>query len=512
MEKSQPAPYLPPETLVEIFRIVGEYNIKSLYPCLLVNKLWCESAALMLWKKPFEVTSLRASAQLVSIYFLFFSQETKDTLLNMDRIDVSHPTLKHPKMDYLAYLRYVDFNMVYRAVRMWVSHQTLNEPFHSGLKKIQSKQSSRIVEELGKLFTNGSSLYKISLNTRSLEYIPEDEEPDYRSWPCYSARNSMSELREFVCGGQFAKDNILQKLAELCNEIEIVSIYDSCGTSPQTLINFIKAQKRLKQITLTNWQTESFSTLTSISTQVRTFKHIEFIQCNFPTMENGARFFCGLAKCSNLQVLKFEHCDNLNTTLMRPLAKAEFPSLRTLSIDNVFTKDAPSMELKSIIENCKETLKEIVLRINLTFYTDMLETIAKFCPGLHKLNITIERDSEMQQLITLFRSCKELIELIIHRRHILFDLWFLPCKSLVKLGGVIPPSLRRLELIGIQFDHQSWNEFLNICPGSINYFVFDHPSTHYVKHVENYATRHNKIIKAKGILEHSSGQFFIELR
>ncbi|CAG8694171.1 903_t:CDS:2 [Dentiscutata heterogama] len=305
--------------------------------------------------------------------------------------------------------------------------------------------------------------------------------------------------------------NLYNEISELCNEIEIVSIYDSCGTSPQTLIDFIKAQMRLKQITLTNWQKDSFSTLSSISTQVRTFRQIEFIRCSFPTTENSARFFCGLAKCSNLQVLKFENCNNLNATLMKPLAKAEFPYLKTLSIDNDFNKDTPSMELKSIIENCKETLKEIVLRINLSFYADMLETIAKFCPGLLKLSITIERDSEMHQLITLFSSCKEMIELIIHRRHILFDPWFYPCKSLVKLGGVIPSSLRRLELIGIEFDHLTWNEFLNICPGSINYFVFDHHNTNYVKHVENYAMRHNKVIRAKGTLEHSAGQMFVEL-
>lgn len=514
MGTTQTAPHLPPEILVEIFSIVGKYNIKSLYPCLLVNKYWCVSAALMLWKRPFEVTSLIDSAKLVSIYFLFFSKETKATLLNVDEIDVSHPTLRQPKIDYLAYLRHIDFNMVYRAVRMWISYQSLNKPFDLELKKKQSKQSNRIVEELGKLFTNGSSLYKLSLNTRSFEYMPKDEEPNYKSWPYNSGiRNSTYELREFICGGQFAKDNILQKLSELCNEIEIVSIYDSCGTSPQTLINFIKAQKRLKQIILTNWQTDSFSTLTSISTQIRTFRHIEFIRCSFPTAENGERFFCGLAKCSNLQVLKFENCNNLNTTLMKPLAKAEFPFLKTLSLDNDFTKDTPSTELKSIIENCKESLKEIILRINLSFYTDILETIAKFCPGLLKLNITIEKDKEMHQLISLFGSCKELIELIIiNRRHILFDPWFFPCKSLVKLGNVIPSSLRRLELIGIEFDHQTWREFLNICPSSINYFVFDHPNTHYVKHVENYAAKHDKVIKDKGILEHSNGQMFVELR
>ncbi|CAG8694162.1 902_t:CDS:1, partial [Dentiscutata heterogama] len=137
METTQAAPHLPPETLVEIFSIVGEYNIKTLYSCLLVNKFWCESAALMLWKRPFEVTSLRASAKLVSIYFLFFSKETKAKLLNVDGIDVSHPTLRQPKIDYLAYLRHIDFNMVYRAVRMWVSYQTLNEPFNLELKKKQ---------------------------------------------------------------------------------------------------------------------------------------------------------------------------------------------------------------------------------------------------------------------------------------------------------------------------------------------------------------------------------------
>src|SRR3954454_16773830 len=119
-------PYLPPETLGEIFSFFADDDVKSLHSCLLVNKAWCESAAFILWKRPFDISSIMASAELVTVYFLFFSDETKKSLLlNSVPNGLSHLPSNRPALNYLSYLRYVDFKRVYKAVRMWLRWKTL---------------------------------------------------------------------------------------------------------------------------------------------------------------------------------------------------------------------------------------------------------------------------------------------------------------------------------------------------------------------------------------------------
>src|ERR1043166_6917988 len=83
-------PYLPPETLGEIFSFFADDDVKSLHSCLLVNKTWCESAAFILWKRPFDISSIMASSELVSVYFLFFSDEKKKSLLTSVPKGLSH--------------------------------------------------------------------------------------------------------------------------------------------------------------------------------------------------------------------------------------------------------------------------------------------------------------------------------------------------------------------------------------------------------------------------------------
>ncbi|CAB4386296.1 unnamed protein product [Rhizophagus irregularis] len=68
------SPYLPPETLGEIFSFFADDDVKSLHSCLLVNKTWCESAAFILWKRPFDISSIMASSELTSFELFIVSE------------------------------------------------------------------------------------------------------------------------------------------------------------------------------------------------------------------------------------------------------------------------------------------------------------------------------------------------------------------------------------------------------------------------------------------------------
>ncbi|CAI2164272.1 16992_t:CDS:1 [Funneliformis geosporum] len=501
-------PFLPPETLGEIFNYVGD-DIKSLHSCLLVNKMWCESAALILWRQPFDISSIMASADLVTVYFLFFSDEIKKFLLTSVPNGLSNLLSNRPSLNYLSYLRYVDFKKVYKAVRMWLRCKTLYEPLSIEFKKKQIALANRIVTELGKIFTTGyARLDRLSLcvDMKYFEYNPIDSEEDCLSWPCYpGACTALSELREFLCGGQFVKDKILHTMAGICKDIEVLTIHESADTSPKMLTEFINAQRRLLKFTLTNWSGDTLEILSSLRRQARTLRHIELIRCTFPKNEDYTKLFYGLAECRNLQTLKLSQCQHLSTKLMKPLAEASFEKLQTFIIDTEAVPDPPTTEIKNIIQNSKDSLIEIGLSVNLSLYVDIMETIGSCCPNLLKLSVTIERDYEMQQLIALFKSCTKLVELRIPRKWKLFEVK----RSLSELGNVLPSTLQRLELDGLRFSHEIWEEFLDICPGSIDHFTFNcFNKSIFVNTVQKYGKRYGRCVKNDEIL----GQFYLPVQ
>jgi len=286
-------------------------------------------------------------------------------------------------------------------------------------------------------------------------------------------------------------------MTKICKDIEILSIHESAETSPEMLAEFIKVQRRLIKFTLTNWSSEILEILSSLRKQARTLKYMELIRCIFPKNEDY-KLFRGLAECRNLQTLKFEQCQHLSTKLMKPLAEASFEKLQTFIIDTEAVPDPPTTEIKAIIQNSRESLINIGLSVNLSLYADIMETIAIYCPNLLNLSVTIERDSEMQQLVTLFRSCTNLVELKIPKKWKLFEVK----KSLIELGTALPYTLKRIELDGLKFSHETWEEFLDICPESINHFAFNcFSNSMFVKIVEKYGKKCFKSIKNEEILD-----------
>ncbi|CAG8551959.1 10700_t:CDS:1 [Diversispora eburnea] len=450
------------------------------------------------------------SAKLIEIYFMFFAKEIKDDMMINHNIDVSTKN-QFPTINYLSLLRHIDFQNVYKAVRIWIRCKSLHEPFDLNVKRIQTKQANRLMNELGKLFSNGSArINKLSLDIRHFEHYTDESSIEFKSWPCYSGAyypgpydKSLCQLREFVCGGKFSKNTIIFGLTKTCEEIESITIEDSFETSSEFLANLMKNQRRLQHFVLANWKSDSKCILSSLA-KTKTLRHIEFIGCDFPENDeeddDRKHYFDGLIKCINLETLKFEQCKNLSTKLMKPFIQAEFRNLTKLHFDNDSNPaDPPTIELQSIIVNAKDSLKEIFFNIQLSLHVDILDTVATNCPNLKKLSVNIENDSEIRQLIGLFQHCKHLLELRISRKK--YPLFSIGKTSLVELGAVIPPSLKKLELLGFTFEVSTWTAFLDQCPGSINSFVFNLKQQSYINIVKNYANRHNKKLKNDSYIE-----------
>nr|CAG8522494.1 8101_t:CDS:2 [Entrophospora candida] len=476
-----------------------------------------------------------------------------------------------PLLDYLAYLRQVDFKKVYKATRFWLNlpKKSMEEPFGISVKRRQINQANAIVKELGILFLNFAQINNLTIDIRDFDYDLATDIHDCISWPTYPLlnRNSYynssnenieindenierdnstitvnnthnasnevvlrSEIREFLCAGQFDKDKILEEMTPICKDIEILSLHDSSGTSSDSLANFIMVQKRLKKFILTDWHLNTQNIFSAIATQSKTLKHFEIINCNLPIRvvdkinEYKDWLFENLTKCHKLEFLKIEKCRNLSSIVMEPLAKVGLKNLKVLIIDNYINDyndddwDWNLSELQSLIIKSHDTLIEIDLNVNLKIHTNILETIGNNCSNLSKLSIAITGDQELKNLIRLFERSllKKLVELRIQRKKETFSNTALRStstpstvfevkQSLIELGNSLPSSIKYIELNSMMFNYKSWEEFLNVCPTSIEHLAFNtmQDQTKYKNLIEKYAKKHDKRLKCKDLSEYS---------
>ncbi|CAJ0840188.1 5343_t:CDS:2 [Entrophospora sp. SA101] len=430
-----------------------------------------------------------------------------------------------PLLDYLAYLRQVDFKKVYKATRFWLNlpKKSMEEPFGISVKRRQINQANAIVKELGILFLNFAQINNLTIDIRDFDYDLATDIHDCISWPTYPLlnRNSYynssnenieindenierdnstitvnnthnasnevvlrSEIREFLCAGQFDKDKILEEMTPICKDIEILSLHDSSGTSSDSLANFIMVQKRLKKFILTDWHLNTQNIFSAIATQSKTLKHFEIINCNLPIRvvdkinEYKDWLFENLTKCHKLEFLKIEKCRNLSSIVMEPLAKVGLKNLKVLIIDNYIND-----------------------------YND----------DDWDWN-SITGDQELKNLIRLFERSllKKLVELRIQRKKETFSNTALRStsthstvfevkQSLIELGNSLPSSIKYIELNSMMFNYKSWEEFLNVCPTSIEHLAFNtmQDQTKYKNLIEKYAKKHDKRLKCKDLSEYS---------
>ncbi|CAG8514987.1 12832_t:CDS:2 [Gigaspora margarita] len=139
------APFLPADVLCQIFQNLTDQ--KSLYSCLLVNRLWCATSVEYLWSKPFRFiytcnfisctchkeSRISRSSKLIEIYLSCLTEKEKILLMENG---IKLP-IESPLFDYAGFIRYLDLDDFYIAIRDWMESNII---LMSSLMDYDSKQ------------------------------------------------------------------------------------------------------------------------------------------------------------------------------------------------------------------------------------------------------------------------------------------------------------------------------------------------------------------------------------
>ncbi|RIA92304.1 hypothetical protein C1645_765502 [Glomus cerebriforme] len=444
---------------VEIFRHVFDHfsdDTSTLYSCLQVNKIWCGMSVSILWSEPFKILK-EPSASLITTYLSCLNVNEREILIKSG-IDLKVLFERKPTFEYAEYLRklkYVDF---YESASEWLKSTTNNT--NNENEEVNNKDSSKIfiiTRELCKLFMNKcSKITYLNINLESFQ-LPDKFE-DCVLIPCFpNAENSLSQLQEFICCGNYDKKKIFMALSKYCKNLTRLNIDyyldDTITSAPMNLAQLIKSQRTLQKFKIETYYRSLSKIIPALESQYKTLREVTFRGIDF---EEGVTF-APLVPCKNLETLEFMTCDNVKNEATRPLESAHFPRLKKLVFH--VEHNRPPLALSSLITNNSDTLQEISLGLPPIYDSQddpkIIETIIERCKNLIKF------DSHLQihQLKSLLISCNRLEKLVARGREPLRVDEFLP-----DIGKIIPCSLRILIIHAIwSFTPNTLKEFLDYC-------------------------------------------------
>jgi hypothetical protein len=205
------------DILYHIFQDLNDLNKskryrKSLFPCLLVNKLWCEIMIPILWSYPYKYVN------------------KKELLFNIIISHLSDNSIKLLKDKNIIKSNFQKQNLLFNYIRFCKYYNNIHEIFPN---KIILK------EEIYKLFISECSSYIKSLSMDMLNY------PIYQ-YP--GANISLSNLYELNCNIKDQK--FYHELAQICRSIEKIynDIYELDINVLAGLAELIENQNQIKYI------------------------------------------------------------------------------------------------------------------------------------------------------------------------------------------------------------------------------------------------------------------------
>jgi len=105
---------LPADCLYEVFQHI-EHDRQTLYSCILVNRLWCESAIESFWKNPFR---FGLNSSIINTYTMCLGEDEKTSLV--DEGVILPNCEKGPTFNYADILQHISLKKIYAAVDLWL--------------------------------------------------------------------------------------------------------------------------------------------------------------------------------------------------------------------------------------------------------------------------------------------------------------------------------------------------------------------------------------------------------
>ncbi|RIA91438.1 hypothetical protein C1645_875422 [Glomus cerebriforme] len=377
-----------------------QYDSKSLYSCLLVNRTWCETAVPILWKNPhwklkenggdiqyLEEKSLniqclkekREKREILqfNVIISHLSNETKENLRNQG-INLS-TEIQKPLFNYISFCKHLVISKLEEGI--------------SSIKNIKSSKISILRNEVFKLFINK--------NTRFTHlYIPRQF--NYHIHLIPGAEYCFSELKYLFCSTESTDQNILEGLSRISNSIKELVIVPS--NNILGMVKLIEAQKNINYIRFyyyTNTINESFHKSLENSL-IKHADNVRHLNISWEPITKILSYFVNLISLEMWYIGNWKHLEN-----------ASLPGLKFLKV-----YWAPSNSLASLIENTKGNLIEISINCGRDRGDEeaaskrLIQAIYRNCPKLKYLKILF-RNINILELENLLINCQYLNGLII---------------------------------------------------------------------------------------------------
>ncbi|CAG8803287.1 33391_t:CDS:2 [Gigaspora margarita] len=383
---------LPADCLYDIFNLLKD-DIKSLHSCILVNRLWCETAIPYLWSHPFK-RSTPPAPSLINILVACLS-DTEKSVLIQNGIKISSQLKKPPTFDYAAFIPNLGLESLYSSVQNWTMRQSV------------------------KRHTLGVDLSLQNIKNLTIRYTSD----------------------------QFLFDPLLKQ----AETIEYLSVIKSSEAGLrnfedlQYLSSLIFAQSKLRSFSLMCYDTVngfSPSVLTPLASQADTLVSLNLHGIPFP----GDSSIHALTICTNLEELDIRRCTNGPGCQLDQILIAEFPNLRKVKI--VESSILWGHLIASIIQKNPIDLEEVHYHPwedeeHDALSISIIQSITKYQPKLKKFGIALGAD-EVPSLIEIFNAPGCRLESLS-----LFSLGKQECdldKIWPELGKHLPATLKHLNI------------------------------------------------------------------
>jgi hypothetical protein len=388
------------------------HDYKTLYSCILVNRLWCRLAIPLLWDDPFSFPHLAKNYHFIEVYLYKLNDDDKIKLNEYGINSSSFPS--SALFNYSRFIKHFNIYSIYRSINIWKTDKKVKEENFTVL----------IIELLLKMFIDsGASLHTFV---------------GYAYFHCFSKHELITQNPNFVCNIKNLKINpkldtdYLEFLSSNCSSISFLDIHSSFDNNNMKYFSqIINSQRDLRIIKFNYSRFKDFplSPLLKNSNCSNTLNTIIFYRIRFKGLVNTN--FTEIFE--QLNVLKSIHV------------------LNCYSIDSGFIQHfvnvTKSIELKTLFLH--EPLQFDLLQLLLQKFGYCLENIGfgLFSLSGQEQDLIINYCTKIKVLELVGRSCQAALnftDLIQNLNHLSISNAYnieLGSNLLLNLGQILPVKL-----------------------------------------------------------------------
>ncbi|CAG8520745.1 16898_t:CDS:2 [Gigaspora rosea] len=422
---------------------------KTLYSCILVNRLWCRTAIPLLWSHPFEVHGFgERSSDIIQIYISCLPEDERQLLID-EGLDL--PPTTPLLFDYSKYLQSFDSAFFTGAIMSWLSTRA-NYRFDPDKDDDPDLCTYTYLVQcvIGNLLFSHSK----GLKDLDLAHFEEDDDSliiDIATFDDANKALSRLENFQFDYSGWKLNDldddksseiisNLFNFMAECSHNIQYIYI---------NITNLAGKDDELIQIA------KSFKRLIESQKGVRELIIVEF----WSPYITDILFNSLICQWKSLTFLKFHHLDTDQFELLLPILPilVNLETLQFLGL-NINTQDF----IIPILQMSNKNLRSLYLE---DVTPSLIQQISINCRYLTHLSLTLITPEIPDLLFTLLRSLQNLLHFSLYSNST--ECPFLSTDSLTQFSEAIPECLKYFGF-KLHIDSCILEFFLNQCRAKLH--------------------------------------------